>query len=168
MPIVETRPIDPATQPLPPRLLCAIAVDAAMGARFDELETPEPGQRHARRVHRADTHDVWLIRWGAGSHTEIHDHGGSAGALHVVSGWLVERLPQKAQWRSPRVVPAGWHRAMPAAHVHEVANESRTVAESVHVYSPPLETMHHYEIHRDTGLRVARRESIVAGSSAIE
>jgi hypothetical protein len=50
---------------------------------------------------------------------------------------------------------------LPQALVHAVSNESRTVAENIHVYSPPLERMHHYERHNRTGLRIARRELIV-------
>ena len=45
-------------------------------------------------------------------------------------------------------------------HVHEIANESRSLAAGIHVYSPPLETMHHYELTRRSLLEVVRKEAI--------
>jgi hypothetical protein len=39
---------------------------------------------------------------------------------------------------------AGTARAFGPGHVHRVANPSAAVATSVHVYSPPLETMDFY------------------------
>jgi hypothetical protein len=45
--------------------------------------------------------------------------------------------------------------------LHKAVNESRIVVERIHVYSPPPDTMHHYEIHDRTGLPIARRELIV-------
>ena len=53
---------------------------------------------------------------------------------------------------------------MPASHVHEVANESDVTAASIHVYSPPLEAMHHYELTDESELRVMRRELVEAES----
>jgi len=35
------------------------------------------------------------------------------------------------------------------------------VAESIHVCSPPLDTMYHYELRRRPARRIARRELIV-------
>ena len=49
---------------------------------------------------------------------------------------------------------------MSAAHVHEVVNESATVATSVHAYSPPLRAMRHYDIDAGARLRVVRHELV--------
>jgi predicted metal-dependent enzyme (double-stranded beta helix superfamily) len=133
--------------PLPPRLLAAIAIDYASTSTFDTVDEPRPGERIFGRVYRVATHDIWLIRWGEGSHTQLHDHGGSAGALYVVEGELVEhqRNPSGVGRPIRRLLRQSEHRSMSASHVHEVANESKATAVSVHVYSPPLETMRHYE-----------------------
>ena len=32
--------------------------------------------------------DAWLIAWPAGGTIDLHDHGDSRGALHVISGAL--------------------------------------------------------------------------------
>ena len=98
----------------------------------------------------------------------MHDHGGSAGAIYVVEGELVEHRPNPAGVGRPlrRALRALDHRPMAASHVHAVANESSGAAASVHVYSPPLETMHHYELTDDAGLRTVRREIVEAGTVA--
>jgi len=153
------------TVPLPPRLLAAIAIDHATYASSALLATADdllPGERTFERVVQRATHDIWHITWGAGSRTEMHDHGGSTGALYVVEGTLVEHRPHPARTgRTQReVLHERSYHAMPAAHVHVVANESHRRATSIHVYSPPLTTMQHYETADRSGLHVVRREVI--------
>jgi len=162
--IVETA----TTLPLPPRLLSAIAIDHAFTANFAIVDDPRPGERASVRVCRSATHDIWLIRWSPGSRTELHDHGGSTGAIYVVDGELVEHRPNPAggDRTFPRTLRALDHRPMAASHVHAIANESSLAAASVHVYSPPLEAMHHYEVTDDAGLRTVRREIVEAGTFA--
>jgi hypothetical protein len=94
-------------------------------------------------------YDAWLIAWPSGGTVDLHDHGGSRGALHVVHGALVETMP----WRdeSGRLtltrleVPVGVTRAFGSGHVHDVRNEAPAHALSVHVYSPPLTSMLYYD-----------------------
>jgi hypothetical protein len=147
-----------ATAPLPPRLLAAIALDQADAARFDDVARPAPFERTFACVQRTTTYDVWLIRWGQHSRASLHDHGDSAGVLRVVAGELVEYQPNPAARgrMSRRVLRRSAHRPMSPSHVHEVVNESPVVAASVHVYSPPLDVIHHYEI-ADTDLRIVHR-----------
>jgi hypothetical protein len=156
------------TLPLPPRRLSARAIKHASIASFEEIADPRPGERSSSRVFCSETHDIWLIRWGAGSRTELHDHGDSAGALYVVGGELVEHRPNPAgRGRSlRRVLRQLDDRPMPPSHIHEIANESDTVATSVHVYSPPLATMHHFDFSPDSELRMIRREVIDTPGSA--
>jgi hypothetical protein len=152
--------------PLPPRLLAAIALDHAAFADFDLLVDPRRGERTHRRVYLGPTHDVWLIRWGPGSATEMHDHGGSAGALYVAAGSLVEYRPGRNPADGPRRrrLDPFTYRAMRADHVHEVVNESHVVAASLHVYSPPLTTMQHYEAAPDGTPRATHREAVDLGT----
>jgi hypothetical protein len=49
-----------------------------------------PGQRWYHRIAQATDHEVWLLTWLPGQGTDLHDHGGSAGAFHVLSGSLIE------------------------------------------------------------------------------
>jgi hypothetical protein len=100
---------------LPVRPLAAIAVDYSSSARLEEVPGPPPGERTSARVHRSTTYDIWLIRWGAGSQTVLHDHGGSAGALYVVEGDLIEHHPHPAGFARPlrRELRERDHRPMP-------------------------------------------------------
>ena len=169
-PIPPARTLPETLVPLPPRLLSALAINHASIASFESIDEPEAGERHSARVFCSESHDIWLIRWGAGSRTELHDHGDSAGALYVVGGQLVEHRPNPAG-RGPqlrRVLRALDDRPMPPTHVHEIANESDTVATSVHAYSPPLATMNHFHFTPDSELRMIRQEVIDTPGSAFE
>ena len=151
--------IDRGQLHLPPRLLSAIVLDAAMSTDFTRLAPPGVGARASVRLDAGESHDVWLIRWGPGSTSGLHDHGGAAGAFCVVEGSLVERMVAP-RGRAHRVVRPVEHRPMSTEHVHEVLNTSGAVATSVHAYSPPLRTMRHYEIDDRATLRVVRNETV--------
>ncbi|MGY1704612.1 cysteine dioxygenase [Geodermatophilus sp. SYSU D00697] len=88
---------------------------------------------------------VWLLSWLPGQGTDLHDHGGSAGAFAVVRGTLSEEvgaLPEARQLTAGRVRPFGPH------HVHRVTNPAPEQAVSVHVYSPRLTVMNTYRADR--------------------
>ena len=71
------------------------------------------------RIHGDDELDVWLISWVKDHSTELHDHGGSLGALTLVSGALDEfRWDGEALRR--RRLNAGDQAAFPLGWVHDV------------------------------------------------
>lgn len=121
----------------------------------------DPERRWFQRIEGDDFVDVWLISWATEQYAELHDHGGSLGALTVVSGRLVEHrwtgdAMRSRTLRSRRSVGFG------LGHVHDVANPSATPAVSVHAYSPPLSAMSYYAV--DGGrLRRTRSELVAAG-----
>jgi Cysteine dioxygenase type I len=51
---------------------------------------PPTNDRWFTLLHGDDELDVWLLSWAPDRSTELHDHGGSLGALTVVSGALRE------------------------------------------------------------------------------
>jgi hypothetical protein len=107
------------------------------------------GERSWRLVAQTPDFDAWLIAWPGGGTIDLHDHGGSRGALHVISGSLVETIP----WRdaagrltfAERELQDGATLGFGAGHVHDVRNESSTHALSLHVYSPALTSMTYYD-----------------------
>lgn len=100
--------------------------------------------------------DVWLIGWATGQSTELHDHGGSLGALTVVSGVLTEDrwAPHRGGVRSRRL-RTGRSQGFRLGHVHDVINPGVAPAVSVHAYSPPLTVMSYYAV--DPGGPALRR-----------
>jgi predicted metal-dependent enzyme (double-stranded beta helix superfamily) len=102
-------------------------------------------ERVTTRIHADDDHEAWLITWMPGHATEVHDHGGSAGAILVLSGLLHETVPGDSgptgAWLHPGAV-----RAFGTDHVHQVANISDSPAVSLHVYAPRLHTMTRYTL----------------------
>jgi hypothetical protein len=105
-----------------------------------------------------------LISWVPDRSTELHDHGGSLGALTVVSGALREtRWDGKALRR--RRLRAGDQAGFPLGWVHDVVwTPERDLATlvtptmSVHAYSPPLTAMSYYEVTERKTLRRKRTE----------
>src|SRR5450631_3388941 len=75
------------------RLLAAIAVEYSRQTGLGAGPEPAAGERTFECVRRTDSYDLWVIHWGPGSGTPMHDHGDSSGALLVVDGTLVERVP---------------------------------------------------------------------------
>ncbi|MEU5906871.1 cysteine dioxygenase family protein [Micromonospora sp. NPDC047527] len=115
--------------------------------RFDAAE-----RWYARLATGAD-HEVWALSWLPGQGTDLHDHGGSAGAFRVVAGALTEETVSGGRLR-PRLLPAGSGRRFGPRHVHVVTNRGATPAVSVHVYRPALRRMTRYDL-RDGRLRAA-------------
>ena len=101
-----------------------------------------PRERWFTRLAAHDDHDVWLIGWDSYQGVDLHDHGGSSGALYVVEGELLETSTHReGVFLQEQHLVAGTARAFGAGHVHRVVNPSAAVATSIHVYSPPLVTM---------------------------
>jgi rhodanese-related sulfurtransferase len=96
--------------------------------------------RWYERLYCGPDYDVWAISWMPGQGTGFHDHGGSSGAFHLVSGQLEEHRPDL----DPLVLLSGDTRGFGPSHVHDVRNSSAAPAISVHAYSPPLTEMTHY------------------------
>jgi hypothetical protein len=109
-----------------------------------------PVNRWYHRLHAADDHEVWLLTWLPGQGTELHDHGGSAGAFHVFAGTLTEdtvTTPAGGATRiTARELGEGAGRRFGSRHVHRIANRSSRPAVSIHVYGPALSTMTRYRL----------------------
>jgi len=144
--------------------------DEVLRGRYDHLVPPggvPSDDRWFTRLHGDDELDIWLISWVPGHRTELHDHGGSLGALTLLSGsvdefrWDGERLRR-------RRLDAGDQAGFPLGWVHDVLWASTATAApvtsaveiqgptlSVHAYSPPLTVMSYYEV---TGQHTLRRK----------
>lgn len=122
---VAARWVDPAGWPVP--------------LRFD------PTERWYARLAADDGHEVWALSWLPGQGTDLHDHGGSAGAFLVVAGALTEGTVSGGRLR-PHRLAVGAGRRFGARHVHVVTNRGDQPAVSVHVYRPALHRMTRYRL----------------------
>jgi hypothetical protein len=144
--------------------------DDVLGGDYDHLLPvggPPSAERWFTRLHGTEELDVWLISWVPDRSTELHDHGGSLGALTVVSGALGETRWDGQSLRR-RVLAAGDQAAFPLGWVHDVVWSRESVAVggrtapaptlSVHAYSPPLTAMSYYDVTDRNTLRRKRTE----------
>ena len=133
---------------LDPAELAAIAGRlASIANRWSKLAAPHPDRRWYARLHRDAAHDVWLLGWDHAQGIELHDHGGSSGAFCVVTGRLVEAYTDRTTRPLLRRRPVGTGEVLAFGpdHVHDLSNPGPGAAISIHVYSPPLETMTFYD-----------------------
>lgn len=154
-----------------------VAAEVAAGRHAVEID---PVQRWSLRLHADDHLDVWLISWTTDQGAELHDHGGSIGALTVVRGALTEwrwtagsdddgtcpaeELHARGPGLRRRVLDPGHSVAFGLGHVHDVTNRALETAVSVHAYSPPLSAMSYYGVEAGV-LRRTRSELVAPGQS---
>ena len=139
--------------------------DIALGYAADPHAWPvrpcfDPEQRWYHRISRTHDHEAWLLTWLPGQGTDLHDHGGAAGAFVVLSGELTETTVTGGALRArltDQVITARRPRSFGARHVHQVHNAGPEPAVSLHVYSPALVEMRRYELDRGL-LRLAAVE----------
>jgi predicted metal-dependent enzyme (double-stranded beta helix superfamily) len=128
--------------------LLAIARELSDGAQLLP-RMREPTRRVWDLVAVSEAFEAWVIGWPPGGAIELHDHGGSSGAVVVVDGELVEMAVRDDQEGalavSRTVLPASASVSFGTAHVHEIVNLGPGPAMSVHVYAPRLTGMTYYE-----------------------
>ena len=130
---------------------------------YDHLLPPggvPADDRWFTRLRGDDELDVWLISWAPGHPTDLHDHGGSLGALTVLSGSLDEFRWGGSRLRR-RLLEAGDQAAFPLGWVHDVVwarSPAPSPTLSVHAYSPPLTAMSYYDVTARGTLRRKRTE----------
>jgi len=119
----------------------------AVAPRFD------PDERWYHRIAATPEHEVWLLTWLPGQHTDLHDHGGASGGFTVVSGTLTEETVHRGALRARPLAPRAGRRFGPH-YVHRVSNLGPDPAISVHCYAPELRSMTRYDL-TDGVLKVA-------------
>ena len=79
--------------------------------------------------------------------------GCRGGALTVLSGTLVETVPHRDEWGRLDLLrcdlQTGVTLRFDLGHVHDVLNEGPETALSLHVYSPALTSMTHFDVAGD-------------------
>ena len=104
----------------------------------------DPDVRQAVRLFADESFEAWVIGWLPGQGLGLHDHGESAGAIVVASGRLHETT-LGSRGPESRALDRGIVRRIPPKVVHSVENLDAKRAASLHLYSPPLGRMTHFE-----------------------
>jgi hypothetical protein len=94
---------------------------------------------------RDEHSEAWLNTWWEPRDTGFHDHGGSCVGVHVLEGRATsEALVVGGTARRVQTYEAGESFWAPVTGIHRVDHERGAV--TVHVYSPPLGEIGHYEV----------------------
>jgi len=138
--------IDPvsvgATRVLGPAECAQVATRAAALIDLDSLDRSGDGE--AVQLWHTDGSEAWLNTWWQPRDSGFHDHGGSCGGVFVIAGEVTgEYLQVSGGRRVTRFVP-GDSFSFEGDRIHRVDHLEGAV--TVHVYSPPLTTIGHYEL----------------------
>jgi Cysteine dioxygenase type I len=132
---------------------CA-ALARAAAALVDITALDRQGGGSFELLWRNEHSEGWLNTWWEARDTGFHDHGGSCVGVYVVEGRA--RAEALVVGGGRRVVEhvAGESFSSPATAIHRMDHEPGAV--TIHVYSPPLTTIGHYEVvdgelHRHAG-----------------
>src|ERR1035437_9149540 len=149
----------PRTQPLhgPLALLDLLQTYVTETAELLPVAQPDLTKRRYDLLELTDELEIWAIHWPHGQGLELHDHGGSVGALWVVEGSLEEHYVHPERTLARRSIVAGGGAAFGPTYIHDVVNAQVTSATSVHAYSPPMASMTFYR-QEGRGLVVDRAE----------
>jgi mannose-6-phosphate isomerase-like protein (cupin superfamily) len=121
-------------------LSVAALKDIADGlAKVQRSVLPVPGsgdEPRSLRLISTAAYDVWLVTWPPSGSMKDHHHGDSVGVMRVVAGRLVEQFGTEVRSvLRDRSVVTGPH------CTHRLWNPWTDECTTVHVYSPPLQTM---------------------------
>jgi hypothetical protein len=139
--------LDPSSVGHPARELssaeCAeIAIRAAAEIDFRSLD--RSGSGSAELLWRTEHSEAWLNTWWEPRDSGFHDHDGSGGGVYVVEGSATTEGLSIGQPRRVCPVSAGDAFSFDGDAIHRVDHHRGAV--TIHVYSPPLRSIGHYDI----------------------
>lgn len=114
----------------------------------------QPRRRQWDLMVASDTFEAWVIGWPPGGSIALHDHGGSAGAVVVATGELLETRVSRTHSGDvvlrTRSLQQGGSIRIDGNDVHDIVNASTSTAISVHVYAPRMTSMTYYRWAENT------------------
>ena len=131
---------------------CAELARAA-AARIDTGGLARGGPGSFELLWRNDYSEAWLNTWWEARDTGFHDHGGSCVGVFVIEGRAANEALTVGGPRRVRSYGPGESFAFRADGIHRMDHEAGAV--TVHVYSPPIVSIGHYEL---VGDELRRRE----------
>lgn len=120
------------------------ALAAAVAAEVDLESLERSGEGECALLWRNEHAEAWLNTWWEPRDTGFHDHGGSCVGVHVLEGRASNEALAVRGPRQVRHYTAGESFSYPRSGIHRMDHEAGAV--TVHVYSPPLRVIGHYEL----------------------
>jgi Cysteine dioxygenase type I len=140
--------LDPAGRPDLDRLMSVARLLAARAPGWPGMT--RPAYRRWDLMAVTDNFEAWIIAWPPGGAIELHDHGGSSGAVVVAAGALRETRvvsqPPGTWALETSTIGVGETTSFADHDVHDIVNVADAPAISVHVYAPRLTTMTYYRM----------------------
>jgi len=127
---------------LEPDGCAAVATRVAVLIDVDALDREGPGE--AVLLWRSGDSEAWLNTWWQPRDSGYHDHDGSGGGVHVIAGEVIGEYLQVEGARRVTRFSAGDAFSFAGDRIHRVDHLAGAV--TVHVYSPPLRSIGHYEL----------------------
>jgi hypothetical protein len=131
-----------APGPLTPEQCMDRARRAAAGVDVSGLDRSGAGD--ALLLWRNESSEAWLNLWWQPRDTGYHDHDGSCVGVYVIAGRAQQEPLVVGQPRRVREYREGDSFAFPGAGIHRMEHEPGAI--TIHVYSPPLRAVGHYEL----------------------
>ena len=131
-----------STRELAPEECAELARTAAQHVDLDGLE--RSGEGSFVLLWRNEHSEAWLNTWWEARDTGFHDHGGSCVGVFVLEG---RARNEALVVRGPRRVTelgAGASFSFLGEGIHRMEHEPGAV--TIHVYSPPIRAIGHYEL----------------------
>jgi Cysteine dioxygenase type I len=107
------------------------------------LERSGPGE--AVLLWRDAQSEAWLNLWWQPRDTGYHDHAGSCVGVHVIEGRAWNEPLTIGEPAVPREYGPGESFWLPAEGIHRMDHQAGAV--TIHVYSPPVQAIGHYDLH---------------------
>jgi quercetin dioxygenase-like cupin family protein len=139
-------------RPLAPEECAALARSAA--TLVDPAVLRRHGEGSFLLLWRNEHSEGWLNTWWKARDTGFHDHGGSSVGVYVLEGRARAEALVVGGGRRVTEYGPGEAFSAPATGIHRMDHEPGAV--TIHVYSPPLDAIGHYdlvdgELHRHVG-----------------
>jgi hypothetical protein len=122
----------------------AAALAAAAAAQVDLAALDRSGTGSARMLWRTPHSEAWLNTWWEARDTGFHDHDGSCVGVHVLAGRAANEALTVVGERRIIWYGAGDSFAFAGSGIHRMDHAGGAV--TIHVYSPPIRAIGHYEL----------------------
>jgi histidine ammonia-lyase len=113
-------------------------------ALIDRSRVNREGGGEALLLWRSDSSEAWLNLWWAPRDTGYHDHDGSCVGVHVIDGVARNEALMYGRERRIHEYHAGDSFSFPNDGIHRMEHDPGAI--TIHVYSPPIREVGHYEL----------------------